>query len=61
MKMVGFTLIEVIVFIVITGLIGSSILLAFSTSMIKTSTVRQNLIATKTHANVWNGLRDSAA
>ncbi len=48
MKEQGFTLIEVVIFIIISGLIGSTILLAFSSSMIKTATVRQNLIATQT-------------
>lgn len=47
-KQDGFTLIEVIIFIVVTSLLATTILLAFSNSLSKGPTFLQNMIATQT-------------
>lgn len=44
----GFTLIEVILFIIITGLLASTLLLSFYTSLQKMPALHQNMIATQT-------------
>lgn len=47
-KMQGFTLIELIIFIVVTAILANSILLMFSTSLLKTPVLRQQIIANQT-------------
>lgn len=47
-KSSGFTLIEVLIFIVISSLLASAILIAFVTSLEKTPTVHQQLVASLT-------------
>lgn len=44
----GFTLIELVMFIVITSILASTILLSFVTAMSKTPTILQNTIAMQT-------------
>ncbi|MDX1902415.1 MAG: type II secretion system protein [Gammaproteobacteria bacterium] len=44
----GFTLIEVVLFIIITGLLASTLLLSFYTSLEKMPTVHQQMIAAQT-------------
>lgn len=43
----GFTLIELIIFIVVTGILASTILLTFRSSLIKTPDVHYSVIATQ--------------
>jgi len=47
-KQKGFTLIELVMFIVITSILASAILLSFVTAMSKTPTILQNTIAMQT-------------
>lgn len=42
----GFTLIEIILFIIITGILASSILLAFTTGLQKSPKIHQQMVAT---------------
>jgi len=43
----GFTLIEIILFIIITGLLASTLLLSFYTALRKVPTIHQEMIATQ--------------
>ena len=47
-KVKGFTLIELVIFIVITSILASTILLAFNAALRETPTARENNIATQT-------------